>query len=151
MRAINWVKFLSKHQINNSLINITLYNHYIILFKNIEYHLLGNHLLENAFSLLFGAYYFKNEKLYNKSKRILKTQLKEQILEDGGHFELSPMYHQIMLFKVLDCIQLMEMNRWKNDDLLNLLKVSSSKMLSWLYNMTFNNGIYLCLMIVHFK
>ena len=96
--------------------------------ENIEYHLLGNHLLENTFSLLFGAFYFKNEKLYNKSKKLLKTQLNEQILEDGGHFELSPMYHQIMLFRVLDCIQLVKLNSWKNDDLLNLLKVSSSKM-----------------------
>ena len=52
-------------------IDKTLNNHYRILFANLEYHLLGNHLLENAFSLLFGAYYFKNEKLYNKSKKIL--------------------------------------------------------------------------------
>ena len=140
LRGINWVKFLSKNQINNSVINRTLHNHYRILFKNIEYHLLGNHLLENTFSLLFGAFYFKNEKLYNKSKKLLKTQLNEQILEDGGHFELSPMYHQIMLFKVLDCIQLVKLNSWKNDDLLNLLKESSSKMLSWLDKVTFNNG-----------
>ncbi len=140
LRGINWVKFLSKNQINNSLINRALYNHYRILFENIEYHLLGNHLLENAFSFLFGAYYFKNEKLYYKSKKLLETQLNEQILDDGGHFELSPMYHQIMLFRVLDCIQLIKLNSWKNDDLLNLLKVISSKMLSWLDNMTFNNG-----------
>ena len=140
LRGINWVKFLSKNQINNSVINRTLHNHYRILFKNIEYHLLGNHLLENTFSLLFGAFYFKNEKLYNKSKKLLKTQLNEQILEDGGHFELSPMYHQIMLFRVLDCIQLIKLNSWKNDDLLNLLKESSSKMLSWLDNVTFKNG-----------
>jgi uncharacterized heparinase superfamily protein len=45
-----------------------------------------------------------------------------------------------MLFKVLDCIQLVKLNSWKNDDLLNLLKESSSKMLSWLDKVTFNNG-----------
>ena len=140
LRGINWVKFLSENQVKDKLINNTLYFHYCILFKNLEYHLLGNHLLENAFSLLFGAYYFQDEKLYSKSKKILKTQLNEQILEDGGHFELSPMYHQIMLFKVLDCIQLVKLNSWKNDDLLNLLKESSSKMLSWLDKVTFNNG-----------
>jgi hypothetical protein len=140
LRGINWVKFLSRYQVNNTEINGSLNNHFRILFNNIEYHLLGNHLLENAFSLLFGAYYFKNEKFYNKANKILKAQLKEQILEDGGHFELSPMYHQIILFRVLDCIQLIKLNSWKNDDLLNLLKVSSSKMLSWLDNMTFNNG-----------
>ena len=54
--------------------------------------------------------------------------------------KLSPMYHQIILFRVLDCIQLIKLNRWKNDDLLELLKEISSKMLSWLNNVTFNNG-----------
>ena len=33
-----------------------------------------------------------------------------KILEDGSHFELSPMYHQIMLLRVLDCIQLIKLN-----------------------------------------
>ena len=140
LRGINWVKFLSKNKVNEEFIDNNLYNHYYILLKNIEYHLLGNHLLENAFSLLFGSFYFQDEKLYNKSKKILITELNEQILEDGSHFELSPMYHQIMLFRVLDCIQLIKLNSWKNDDLLNLLEESSSKMLSWLENVTFNNG-----------
>ena len=140
LRGINWVKFLSKNKVNKEFIDNNLYNHYYILLKNIEYHLLGNHLLENAFSLLFGSFYFQDEKLYNKSKKILITELNEQILEDGSHFELSPMYHQIMLFRVLDCIQLIKLNSWKNEDLLNLLEESSSKMLSWLYKITFNNG-----------
>ena len=140
LRGINWVKFLIKNKVNEEFINNNLYNHYYILLKNIEYHLLGNHLLENAFSLLFGSFYFQDEKLYSKSKKILITELNEQILEDGSHFELSPMYHQIMLFRVLDCIQLIKLNSWKNDDLLNLLEESSSKMLSWLYKITFNNG-----------
>ena len=140
LRGINWVKFLSKNQVTETVIDVTLYHHYYILLKNLEYHLLGNHLLENAFSLLFGAFYFQDEKLYNKSKNILTTELNEQILEDGGHFELSPMYHQIMLFRILDCVQLIKLNNWINDDLLDLLIESSSKMLSWLANVTFHNG-----------
>jgi hypothetical protein len=140
LRGINWIKFLTINKVKNERINNSLYDHYCILYKNIEYHILGNHLLENVFSLLFAAYYFQDEKFYNKSKKTLISELKEQILDDGAHFELSPMYHQIMLFRVLDCIQLIKLNSWKNDDLLNLLKESSSKMLSWLDNMTFNNG-----------
>lgn len=140
LRGINWVKFLSKNKVNKKFINNNLYNHYYILLKNIEYHLLGNHLLENAFSLLFGAFYFQDEKLYNKSKKILTSELNNQILEDGSHFELSPMYHQIMLLRVLDCIQLIKLNSWKNDNLLNLFEEIGSKMLSWLYKITFNNG-----------
>ena len=140
LRVINWVKFLSKNQVKDELINNTLYFHYCILFKNLEYHLLGNHLLENAFSLLFGAYYFQDEELYNKSKDLLISELNEQVLKDGAHFELSPMYHQIMLFRVLDSIQLIRLNNWKDDDLLLFLEDTASKMLSWLKEVTFNNG-----------
>ena len=108
LRGINWVKFLSNNQVNDQLINNLLYFHYCILFKNLEYHLLGNHLLENAFSLLFGAYYFQDEELYNKSYDLLISELNEQVLKDGAHFELSPMYHKIILSRLLDSIQLIK-------------------------------------------
>ena len=141
LRGINWVKFLSNNQVKDELINNTLYFHYCILFKNLEYHLLGNHLLENAFSLLFGAYYFQDEKLYNKSKNLLISELNEQVLKDGAHFELSPMYHQIILLRLLDSIQLIKLNsEWKKDDLLSFLELKASLMISWLCNITYKNG-----------
>ncbi len=37
---------------------------------------------------------------------LLDEQYGEQLLADGAHFELSPMYHAIMLMDVLDLIQL---------------------------------------------
>ena len=46
LRGTNWIKFLSRNSIIDSNIDQTLYNHYQILFNNLEYHLLGNHLLE---------------------------------------------------------------------------------------------------------
>jgi len=141
LRGINWVKFLSNNQVKDELINTTLYFHYCILFKNLEYHLLGNHLLENAFSLLFGAYYFQDEKLYNKSKDLLISELNEQVLKDGAHFELSPMYHQIILLRLLDSIQLIKLNSaWKKDDLISFLEQKASLMISWLCNITYKNG-----------
>ena len=141
LRGINWVKFLSNNQVKDELINNTLYFHYCILFKNLEYHLLGNHLLENAFSLLFGAYYFQDEKLYNKSKNLLISELNEQVLKDGAHFELSPMYHQIILSRVLDSIQLIKLNStWKKNDLISFLEQKASLMISWLQNITYCSG-----------
>jgi len=141
LRGINWVKFLSEHEVNEDLINDCLYNHYCVLTKNLEYHLLGNHLLENAFSLLFGAYYFQDEKLFLKSKGLLLVQLKEQILDDGAHFELSTMYHQIVLSRLLDSINLIRQNDFqKNDELLFFLEKKASVMISWLENVTYLNG-----------
>lgn len=141
LRGINWVKFLSENRVCDSRIDKILYQHYYILFKNLEYHLLGNHLLENAFSLLFCAYYFQDEKLYSKTKKLLISELDEQILNDGSHYELSPMYHQIIYYRLLDCINLIKLNfSWKNDNLLSFLEVKASKMNSWLRNLTYSNG-----------
>lgn len=140
IRGINWVKFLSLNNINKSKINDSLYKQYQILLDNLEYHLLGNHLLENGFSLLFGAYYFQDKKFYRKAKEILESELYEQILDDGAHFELSPMYHQIMLFRVLDCINLVKNNNYKNQELLELLISKAEIMLTWLENITYKNG-----------
>lgn len=140
LRGINWIKFLSSHNIKDSYIDNTLYAHYMILLDNLEHHLLGNHLLENGFSLLFAAYYFENEKLYSKAKEILKAELEEQILNDGAHFELSPMYHQIMLFRVLDCINLVENNDFRSKELVDFLKSKVHLMLEWLTVITFKNG-----------
>jgi len=141
LRGINWVKFLSNNQLKDEVINNTLYFHYCFLFKNLEYHLLGNHLLENAFSLLFGAYYFQDEKFYTKSYDLLISELNEQVLKDGAHFELSPMYHQIILTRVLNSIQLIKLNStWKKNDLISFLEQKASLMISWLQNITYYSG-----------
>ena len=118
-----------------------MYNQYIRLLNNLEYHILGNHLLENGLSLLFGAYYFKDDVLYLKAKKIIEQELEEQILQDGAHFELSPMYHQIILDRVLDCIHLVKENAWKeNLELLFLMKLKATEMMSWLNEVTFKDG-----------
>ena len=142
LRGINWIKFLSKNRIKDQETNHSLYAQYKILADNIEYHLLGNHLLENGFSLLFGAFYFKDFNLYKKAKQILENELVEQILEDGGHFELSPMYHRIILDRLLDSINLLQNNeRFENQEqLLTLFHEKARKMLGWLWYMTFQNG-----------
>lgn len=140
LRGINWIKFLTKYEIKDKKIDDSLYAQYYILLDNLEYHLLGNHLLENGFSLLFGAYYFQDEILYKKAQEILKKELDEQILDDGAHFELSAMYHQLMLFRVLDCINLVQNNNWKNKELLKFLENKASLMLGWLEQITFENG-----------
>ncbi|MAB94784.1 MAG: hypothetical protein CMC98_01615, partial [Flavobacteriales bacterium] len=141
LRGINWIKYLSKVGIQDEVINTSLYNQYLILLDNLEYHILGNHLLENGFSLLFAAYYFKNDKFYSKSKHIIEKELNEQILNDGAHFELSPMYHQIILERIFDCLWLIKINNYKHDiEFVSTLKCYSEKMLSWLNKVTFRDG-----------
>ncbi len=142
LRNINWIKFLTRHSIQSTQYSSSLYAQTKILFDNIEYHLLGNHLLEDAFSLLFGSFYFTDIAFYNKARKIIETELNEQILNDGAHFELSPMYHQIILERLLDCINLFQNNhRFHNQvSLLNLMEGKAQEMLDWLNTITFSNG-----------
>ncbi|MDE5421920.1 heparinase II/III family protein [Ancylomarina sp. DW003] len=132
LRGMNWVRFLSNHHISDKKINDSLYSQFHLLSRKLEYHLLGNHLLENGFALLWGALFFNDLKFYRIACKILKKELKEQVLADGAHFELSPMYHCIMMERTLDAYALVKKNSGLADELLPLLKDSSEKMLSWL-------------------
>lgn len=142
LRNINWIKFASYNNIKNNKIDDYLFNSYKKLLDNLEFHLLGNHLMENAFSLLFGAYYFENIDFYKKSEQILMKEMDNQILNDGGHFELSPMYHSIILHRILDCLYLIENNNpiSSSNILYKKLRKKAILMLSWLESMSYKNG-----------
>jgi hypothetical protein len=140
VRLINWIRFLSLYGIEDSEIDAALYSHYAVLLDNLEYHLLGNHLLENSFSLLFGGAYFDDDTLYQTAQSVLSEQLDEQVLSDGAHFELSPMYHQIVLGRLLDSINLLQHNFHCKNELLPFMQRKSERMLGWLDCISFSNG-----------
>ena len=140
LRLLNWIKFISENDIQDSRIDQVIHQDAWRLYHHPEYHLLGNHLLENGFGLFFAGSYLNDDKLLGLAERILRSELEEQILPDGGHFELSPMYHQHMHFRVLDCIQLIHKNGHYSRQLLPLLTDKAEKMLGWLASMTFDDG-----------
>ncbi len=77
------------------------------LAANLEYHLMANHLLENARALVCAGLAFQGaeaERWLATGRAIVREQLSEQVLADGGHFERSPMYHSIVLEGILDLI-----------------------------------------------
>ena len=139
LRGLNWIKFLSKNNIQNTRIDNFLYNDYNRLFNNFEYHLLGNHLLENAFSLFFASIYFKKNKFKLKAIKVLKAELEEQILDDGSHFELSSTYHIIIFERLLDTLLLIKLNNYCTDIYPFLFK-KASLMWSYLNKISFKNG-----------
>ncbi|MEN6428830.1 MAG: alginate lyase family protein [Phycisphaerales bacterium] len=66
------------------------------LCRHLETHLLNNHYLENAAALVLLGTSFDGRsprKWFGQGMHILSDQIEEQILPDGVHFELSPMYH----------------------------------------------------------
>lgn len=109
LRIVNWVKWGWQAETLPSPVRASLFQQIGFLERTLEYHLLGNHLLENAKALIFGGLYFSGQaadRWLEKGVRLLDTQLREQILDDGAHFELSPMYHSIMLELVFDVLRL---------------------------------------------
>lgn len=140
LRCINIIKFISINEIQDIKINNCIYQELTFLNKNLEYHLLGNHLLENAFALLLGSKFFKNIEWHDKATKILFNELDRQILKDGAHFELSPMYHKIIFFRVLELIDWYSEYDDRNEPLLSFCKEIARKMRSFLECVIFEDG-----------
>lgn len=132
LRSINWVKFFCRYPECATKERLkSLYSQLRLLEKKLEYHLLGNHILEDAYALYIGAAFLNDERLLKKAERLLLSQLKEQILSDGAHYEQSPMYHCILLDRLLDCI-----NIRKTDDLVKY----ATQMLGHLESIVWKDG-----------
>lgn len=105
LRCINWIKFFCDNSSYATAERInSLYSQLLLLSRRIERNVGGNHLLEDAFALSIGASFLNDPKMARKAARLLKRELKREILRDGAHYEQSPMYHCILLDRLLDCI-----------------------------------------------
>lgn len=106
-RIINWCKA----DLNDGEISRSLYQQATFLFRNLEIHLGGNHLLENARALVLVSRCFdgdhRADKWWQKGLSLFETETAEQILSDGWHYERSPMYHALMLEGYLDVLNLL--------------------------------------------
>lgn len=110
LRIVNWIKWnLSGNAIPaECLQSLSVQARW--LNQKVEWQILGNHLLANAKALIFAGLFFDGEEAENwftRGMHILAREIDEQILQDGGHFELSPMYHSLVLADVLDLINLL--------------------------------------------
>lgn len=109
IRIINWVKHsFMGYQLPPEAI-LSLWNQARWLQNRPEYHLLGNHLFVNAKALLFATAFFgldDNSRFYKTALKIFEAELDEQFLDDGGHFELSPMYHTLGMEDLLDVLNI---------------------------------------------
>ncbi|WP_295578239.1 alginate lyase family protein [uncultured Lamprocystis sp.] len=109
LRIVNWIKWsLAGHGLPSSC-HQSLAVQARWLSRRLEYHLLGNHLFANAKALVFAGAFGVGPEADDwlaLGSRLLRRELGEQVLPDGGHFERSPMYHAILLEDVLDLINL---------------------------------------------
>ncbi|MBF0466228.1 MAG: heparinase II/III family protein [Nitrospirae bacterium] len=111
-RVVNWTKWLKDskyHFTNDDEIRLVIYESICIqckrLYQDIEYHVQANHLFENLKALFITAAFliengykvnhFINQLIF--SAKELTIEINEQILDDGGHYEVTPMYHEQIL------------------------------------------------------
>lgn len=104
MRVVNWLAF--RAELDDALgvdkgfcdrMDSSLVEQYVHLSQHLEKDLLANHYLENLKALVVLACYFDDKETLKLALPILKAQVDEQVLDDGMHFELSPMYQKIVL------------------------------------------------------
>ncbi|WP_042334040.1 heparinase II/III family protein [Desulfosporosinus meridiei] len=89
-----------------------LYRDFFYLSENLELDIKGNHLLKNLKALIVLGFFFKTKKsiqIAQESVSKLLEELEEQILEDGGHFERSPMYQAIVTQDMIEIIYFMRL------------------------------------------
>ena len=140
LRIVNWSKWLLVGNDPTPDMLASLATQVRWLAQRIEHHILGNHLFTNAKALMFGGLLFEGrdaESWYAQGAKICSQQLESQVLPDGGHFELSPMYHALFLEDLLDLLNLHHAfgnqapARWPDD---------VDSMFSWLRVMTHPDG-----------
>lgn len=145
LRCINWVKVLVRNKSislsQRQEIEDNLWSQVKLLERKLEYHLLGNHLLEDAYALFISSVYFRDDKMMMFSRRLLCRELQEQILNDGCHYEQSPMYQCVLLDRLLDCYNIALANAgFVDNDTMGVLKTCSESMLSWLQTIIYRDG-----------
>jgi uncharacterized heparinase superfamily protein len=118
-RIVNWLKLLTRNaerlkELGENAapggsaidrIAASLRVQTLTLERRLEKDLRANHLLKNAKALIFAGALLEapeSPRWLEKGRKLLKAELAEQVLADGGHFERSPMYHAHVLDDLLD-------------------------------------------------
>lgn len=140
LRIINWIKWHWRTNLLSESAKISLWNQIRYLESRPEYHLLGNHLFINAKALLYACAFFKlkeETRIYRTAISIINEEINEQFLEDGAHFELSPMYHSLAMEDLLDLISISD--QLPSNFPKEVIKEKFVKGMQWLQTMIYNN------------
>ncbi len=119
LRLINWVRFVCRltaaGRPNPEGFIPALRCQARHLTRHIEYETDGNHLIDNAVALILSGWFLRSDgagarhdrfggTLLDRGTRLLRRELPRQLLHDGYHDELSPMYHRLMTERILDVV-----------------------------------------------
>ena len=116
LRIVNWVKWLS-YQEESTLKTVwleSLATQADVLEQRLEFHILANHLFANTKALVFAGVFLggrNGDHWLARGLRLLDQEIAEQFLQDGAHYELSPMYQATLLWDLCDLLALQQASR----------------------------------------
>lgn len=144
IRIVNWCRWVWSGNVLNEVAVQSLALQTRALSRQIEFHLLGNHLFANAKALIFAGLFFEGSEAnrwLDTGLSLLGSELAEQILPDGGHFERSPMYHAVIANDVLDLLEADRLVRGRVPaGTISDLRRAGSAMLAWAAAMNHDDG-----------
>lgn len=143
LRLINWTWLIrSVPELQTPILTESMWIQFCYLNHYQETFLRGNHWFENLSSLIIVGLNFNGsqaKKIVQKSIENLNNELSVQILDDGGHFERSPMYHLILLKRLWEVITCLNSAGWNVPP--SYLK-GLSAMVSFAERIRLHNGTY---------
>src|SRR5205823_12275782 len=102
-RIGNWVASLTLlPELESPELSRSLWRQLRRLRVNVEDDVLGNHVIRNARALVLGGAAFGAAEPTRQGIELLRRELREQVLPDGGHYERSPSYHLVVLRDLLE-------------------------------------------------
>ncbi len=102
-RAGNWIAALTLlPELASPALSASLWRQLRHLEANVEDDVLGNHVIRNARALVLGGVAFGSERLLGRGLDLLRRELPEQVLADGGHYERAPAYHLVVLRDLIE-------------------------------------------------
>ena len=104
-RLVNWIVLwsISPPEQRSADVLGSIVSQADFLKSHLETDLGGNHLIENARALaVVAAFFDQSDRWAASAIQVLESQLDQQFLPHGEHFERSPMYHKHMLVALWD-------------------------------------------------
>jgi len=135
-RVVNWIKWSLAGNVLSSRVLQSLAVQVRWLTRRIESHLQGNHVFANAKALVHAGLYFDGEEAERWLRRglsLMRKEIAEQVLTDGGHFERSTMYQGVFLEDILDALGIMQAYGCAVDA---AWRETIARMMSWLEAMS---------------
>lgn len=125
-RVANWVAALTlEAELADGEVAISLARQARRIAANVEDDVLGNHLIANARALVLAGRALDDRGLLGRGVDLLRREVPQQVLPDGGHYERSPVYHALVLRDLLEARAAAELD-WLDEPIERMRRFASA-------------------------